>query len=374
MSLHFNYHELLFLCLLLISPLLTETDNDIKDLNHFVSELFYKLISTKPNHDLVITPLSLVLLLIIIRMKGTLTVSYEFDKTFGLVGLSDGAITQGFANLLEKYKHPEYIDIKNTIQFLSEGYVVYTLVLDAKANVHAWSVYDICNRSHEFSTEGKATELVLTTETDFHNLLLKYSTDSKTSGSFHNIENVIENVEVIQVLGNLKYGEMPGLKSHVVEVPYNDEDTSLLIILPNEKDGISDLENNLDAYNLTDILESTREEQIKLILPKFKVNFNMELQEDLKILGLKNMFEHLCESSIDIRVSKIIYKASFKTDAPKNFTDDLKFADNLTPIEHFQAVEVDHPFIFIIKSSENVIYLMGRILKYPEGEMIQHNS
>ncbi|KAM7348237.1 intracellular coagulation inhibitor 1-like isoform 2-T3 [Cochliomyia hominivorax] len=159
---------------------------------------------------------------------------------------------------------------------------------------------------------------------------------------------------------------MPGLKSHVVEVPFNDEDTSLLIILPNEKDGISDLENNLDAYNLTDILESTREEHIKLILPKFKVNFNMELQEDLKILGLKTMFEHMCESALDIRVSKLIYKASFKTDEPKNFTNEPKFADNFPSIERFQVVEVDHPFIYIIKSSKNIIHLMGRLLNIQE--------
>ena len=57
---------------------------------------------------------------------------------------------------------------------------------------------------------------------------------------------------------------------------------SMIIILPNEIDGLSDVEKKLQNTSLTNILSQGDKEEVELWLPKFKVESMLELNDVLQ--------------------------------------------------------------------------------------------
>ena len=69
----------------------------------------------------------------------------------------------------------------------------------------------------------------------------------------------------------------------------------MIIILPNEIDGLSDVEKKLQNTSLTNILSEGYEMKAGLWLPKFKVETMLELND-----ALKEVYNHIkCNSSTD---------------------------------------------------------------------------
>lgn len=56
----------------------------------------------------------------------------------------------------------------------------------------------------------------------------------------------------------------------------------MIIILPNEIDGLSEVEKKLQNIRLSDILNQGYEQEIQLYLPKFKVESEIHLNNVLK--------------------------------------------------------------------------------------------
>ena len=56
----------------------------------------------------------------------------------------------------------------------------------------------------------------------------------------------------------------------------------MVIILPNEIDGLSDVQKKLQKTSLTNILSQGHEEEVNLWLPKFKMESMLKLNDVLK--------------------------------------------------------------------------------------------
>ena len=59
-------------------------------------------------------------------------------------------------------------------------------------------------------------------------------------------------------------------------------DISMLIILPNKKDGISALESKIGQVNFQDLVKSLQEEEVEVKLPKFKIETAITMKEPLQ--------------------------------------------------------------------------------------------
>lgn len=84
---------------------------------------------------------------------------------------------------------------------------------------------------------------------------------------------------------NFKYSENEKLQAKFVELPYAGEDFVMTLVLPNERNGLAQLENNIHEVLKNQIVE---EYETTVIMPKFKmegeVNFNAVLQKVCNIL------------------------------------------------------------------------------------------
>ena len=90
-------------------------------------------------------------------------------------------------------------------------------------------------------------------------------------------------VDTMWTLNNFNYGELNNLDAKAVEMPYQNSEFSMVLILPNRKDGLRDLLQNLKGKNLAAVLdEGLSTQKVEIYLPKFSVSFGVNLEEPFK--------------------------------------------------------------------------------------------
>lgn len=261
------------------------SENLRENLEKFNKQLFYRLIETHPGQNVIATSFGLVTLLILLRMSSTDDVSREIEKTFSLARESNNLIIYDFLNLLNKYEHEHLFIMTNIITIINAEHRGENVTLSARDTIDSWTSYDLCHRSGELSVPDTETILNLFTETHFKNELLYYFVDTVVKGPFYASQYETINADIIYMEAQLKYGEIPDLLTKVLEIPYADGTTSLLIMLPFKNDGIHKLEQDLQAYNLADIESYLQLEYVKVTIPKFISTVNFSLKNILEYVS-----------------------------------------------------------------------------------------
>lgn len=77
------------------------------------------------------------------------------------------------------------------------------------------------------------------------------------------------------------YGVLSDLDAAAIELKYSESDLAFLIILPNTKVGLSELETKLKDYDLTKVSDQLNQQKVKVAIPKFKVKFTVNLKNIL---------------------------------------------------------------------------------------------
>lgn len=90
------------------------------------------------------------------------------------------------------------------------------------------------------------------------------------------------------------FADIKCLDSKAISLPYA-KGLSMLIIIPNQRMGLDDLEAKLRSTNLTENAKQFLEVEVNLSLPTFKIQFQVELLPILKKLGMSRMCTELAE-------------------------------------------------------------------------------
>lgn len=94
------------------------------------------------------------------------------------------------------------------------------------------------------------------------------------------------------------YAEFGDLDSIAVQLPFADEDLSMLILLPNNKTGLDALEAKLVGLDLPQRRKQMMQETVKITMPLFRVEFEQNLNDALKkVRKLKSLPSNMCCSS-----------------------------------------------------------------------------
>ncbi|XP_023291720.2 serine protease inhibitor 42Dd-like [Lucilia cuprina] len=330
------------------------------DMEHFGQELFYALASTEPQRNQLITPLPLATVLILLRANAEVDSAYEIGDYLGLIGKANEVIQENYDNLLRKMEKTKYFTMSNNISIVTSQIVVDTVKLSIRDTIKVWRTHRICYKAADLTNSGHKTDILLETKMHFNNVF-RYSLSSSTRGYFHTHNGDKIEKEMLNHIAEVRYGKVPQLSATAIEVPYSDGNTFLLIFLPHNPMGIRELEKHLKVFPLGSMNSYLRRNRLKLILPKFKTHVKMSVRDGLIELGMGSMFKRLCETTSHIRVGDIVFSSSFgineQTAGAETFIDD----DEAT-LAKIPEIRVDHPFIFLVKSIRNDIYLMGKIV------------
>ncbi|RWS15466.1 leukocyte elastase inhibitor-like protein [Dinothrombium tinctorium] len=194
----------------------------------------------------------------------------------------------------------------------------------------------------------------------------KYGFDSlsSTTGKFYNQGKTPKDATFMHNIEKFGYFEDPVKKYQLLELKYSGE-ASFLIVLPKEKDGLNEI---VRTVEIKEILRPLEEKEVQISMPKFKLESEYDLKKVLPELGIKAIFgpgADLSGISGDktLFVSSGIHKSMIEVNEEgteaASATGVVVATRNYKPIP---VVNVDHPFIFIIRDTKyDLIYFMGRL-------------
>jgi serpin B len=160
----------------------------------------------------------------------------------------------------------------------------------------------------------------------------------------------------------------------MAQLPYKDNELSMVIILPKKAGGLPAVEKKLSPKTLEQALAKAEVTNIHISLPKFKMTEEFSLGDDLTAMGMKEAFiagvadftgmQDNVSRSESLFISKVIHKAFVDvneegTEAAAATAVVAGFgAAPRTPVP-FKA---DHPFMFVIRhNATGSILFMGRV-------------
>ncbi|ETN64875.1 serine protease inhibitor 4, serpin-4 [Anopheles darlingi] len=157
-------------------------------------------------------------------------------------------------------------------------------------------------------------------------------------------------------------------------LPYKRCEMVMLVLLPNDLNGLATLEEKLPSLSLAEIIWEMEIEKVEVFLPRFRIEFSLDLEESLSALGIGRMFSDsvefpdLLESvNNDSTISKFVQKAVLEVNeggiettsfSGTGFVSDLGEILEPSPYE-FKA---DHPFIYaLLSTTRKTVILIGKM-------------
>jgi serine protease inhibitor len=156
-----------------------------------------------------------------------------------------------------------------------------------------------------------------------------------------------------------------------VELPYKGNELSMVILLPADIEGCSQLENSLDVRNLSNWLNKMKPQEVHLLVPRFKMESSFNLLPVLEKLGMRDAFNGSAnfsgmDGTTDLFISLVSHKAWVEvteegTEAAAATAVAVSFKGKSDEPQR-PTFRADHPFIFLIRHNRSgSILFLGRL-------------
>nr|XP_017005936.2 serine protease inhibitor 42Dd-like [Drosophila takahashii] len=213
---------------------------------------------------------------------------------------------------------------------------------------------------------GKNTKMVVANTAHFHGKWASvFSINDTKKRPFYQGNGFDIPVDTMETFGTFRWGENFDLDAEMVEVPYQNNELSMLIVMPRDPEkGLSELSNLISKVDLMWVSRSLEEKFVHLQLPKFRVHSRIALESILKPLGVKTLFmnpdlrgmtgkEHKSH-----KISTMMHSSFFEISEFSHQTGKNDFGGRWmgSPVEFW----ANRPFIFAVKNP-NHIYFIGHV-------------
>ncbi|XP_053706332.1 leukocyte elastase inhibitor-like [Synchiropus splendidus] len=191
---------------------------------------------------------------------------------------------------------------------------------------------------------------------------------------FHSPKDGTKPVQMMHQVKKMPYNYVPELELQVLELPYQSQELSMFVLLPEKSSNGSDpLLKVQDALTPEKLEEWTSREamdagaEVHVHLPRFRLEDQHELKEPLAQLGMRHLF---CADTADLSgicgqgglfLSTVVHKTLVEVNEEGSEAVGASAAVAsfcMLREEHFMA---DHPFLFFIKHHQSkAVLFMGR--------------
>ncbi|KAK2576905.1 hypothetical protein KPH14_005528 [Odynerus spinipes] len=218
------------------------------------------------------------------------------------------------------------------------------------------------------------TTLVLTSALYFKGRWQKsFNKDASFVGCFHVPKLGCQNTKFMASTAKYRYAYVSSLDADVVEIPYSDGKTVMLVILPsNEKTDpyLQILSKDLSYIPMSSLLANLETSEINLILPKFSIESKLDLRPVLERMGIHTVFEmsaDLTKITTDgaLHVGSILQNAKIEVDEEGTVAAAVTGL-TIVPLmgSDGQTFRANHPFIFaIVDLQTNGTLFAGRYVQ-----------
>lgn len=161
------------------------------------------------------------------------------------------------------------------------------------------------------------------------------------------------------------YARRKGFK--MLELPYKGQ-MSMLILLPDEKDGLPKVEAQLTPGLITKLAKEASKTKVGVMLPRFKMTQELSLKKTLLAQGMTLAFTPKADfSGIDgskaLSIGEVVHKAFVDVNEEGTTAAAATAVVLKETAARSQTFRADHPFIFIIRDQlSGTILFMGRVV------------
>ena len=286
---------------------------------------------------------------------------YTLTVANALWGQKDYGFLQKFLELIKT----SYDGRLNEVDFI-------TAAEAARKTINAWVEQKTNDKIKNLIGEGildSMTRLVLTNAIYFKGNWARQFKDNRTKDAPFTLADG-HKIDVAMMNQKAKFGYTETDTFQALELPYVDDELSMVILLPKKLDALDEFEKTLTPENLTQWLAKIHKREVVVFMPKFKMTSQFSLASVLKSMGMKDAFSSNADFSRingkrDLFISAVIHKAYVEvneegTEAAAATGVVMKLTSvGPTPIPVFRA---DHPFLFLIRDNlTGSILFIGRV-------------
>jgi len=243
----------------------------------------------------------------------------------------------------------------------------------ARDTINAWVADQTRDRIDELIPTGiitALTRMVLTNAIAFQASWRDPFDPADTySGDFHAPDGDVTADLMLMEAATLRIGEVDGFQ--VLELPYAGETTSMVVLLPWERDGLEALTDlSLDADTVATLVAATSEvEEVRLVLPKFSLRQNVLMNDVLEGMGMVQAFDpDLADLTGlanapdgNLYIQAVLHEAFIAVDEAG--TEAAAATAVVVGVESAPPSFIaDHPFVFFIRDTvTDAVLFLGRV-------------
>ncbi|XP_008178943.1 serine protease inhibitor 4, serpin-4-like isoform X4 [Acyrthosiphon pisum] len=372
----------------------TNYENALSLANHDFSFSLYKELAKTENGNIFFSPFSIHVIMFMASMGAA---SKTFDEMINTIHLNETTHSmEGYRTLLEdllsnnenlKMATGMFVDetfnvkksfVENSMKYLKSSMEKKNFKDDPEKQrkyLNDWVLSKTNNKIKDLFPKDsitKDTALVLANAVHFQSSWVYKFKDAEDDSFYITPSNKVP-VKMMTLVHDLQYYHDSDLKFAALELPYEHYAFKMIILLPDAKDGLKELENNLSKINLNDISNKMSQYHVTVKLPRFKLEQSLQLEDTLSNLGCPTMFTQAANFSNivehgDLHVSKVLHKAYVDvnekgTEAAAATAVIMVMYSARYPIEPLKKVEfhADRPFVVAVASRNNDVLFMGRL-------------
>ncbi|CAH0699831.1 unnamed protein product [Spodoptera exigua] len=394
----------LFICVLaLAATAMSDSNLDILKAGNdqFTAKMFQEVVKVKPNENIVMSALSVLSPLAQLALASE---GESHDEILRAIGLPNDNVTKAvFTDANKQLRsvkgvelslasriyvrqgdelNPQFAAISRDVFNSDAKNIDFSKNVEAAKEINTWVEDQTNHRIKDLvsadSLDGNSAAVLVNAMYFKGKWKKPFSPEQTVDRDFYVSKDKTVQKPTMHIVADFKYGESAELDAKLIEMPYAGDESSLLIVLPNEVDGLNNLVKKLENPEvLPKAMEKMYTNEVVLDLPKFKIETTTDLADVLYKMNIKKLFtrgearlNHLIKDAKDLYVSNALQKAFIDVNeegaeaaVANHFSLDVRAAFRST--YDFLA---DHPFVFAIlcnsnELNRNIITFTGVLVK-----------
>ena len=187
---------------------------------------------------------------------------------------------------------------------------------------------------------------------------------------FTNINGIKQNVDF---MNSSEYGYIDDGKATGFIKDYHKNNYNFVALLPNEDIAIEEYIQSLTGTELREKIQNAEKIEVKTYMPKFEYEYEISMNEALKILGIPDAFDEnkadfnkMATSSVgNIYIAEVLHKTYISVDetGTKAGAITIEQPQNEDADIEIKTVRLDRPFIYaIIDNATNLPVFIGTVM------------
>jgi len=320
------------------------------------------------------------------QMKNVLHFSMDDEKINSLMGKliqsakGDENCTLESANQMyvaEKYQLLDAFQAVLKDHFGAEAQAVDFASDDTRTKINKWVEEFTHDKIQDLLPKGSLTsltKLALVNAVYFKGKWMRQFVSARTQVQpfYLGSEDKKIDAQIMHDEADYRIGELFDHDARILEIPYRGKKLSMFIVLPNKVDGLAELESKLVSHNVLEAMYVNMwTAKMKIAIPKFTIQTELQLSETFKQLGMADLFDEKAadlsgiSGKKDLVVSDVFHKTFIEVNEEGT---EAAAATGMVMMTRMMIVEpprpfiADHPFLYLIRdNSSKMVLFTGRV-------------